>query len=234
MSRSRAVPTADALAKAEVLAEALPWLERFRGATVVVKYGGNAMTVAASCSAAFAEDVVFLRLAGLRPVVVHGGGPQINAMLDRLGVDQRVPRRPAGDHAGDHGRRADGAHRPGAARAGRADQRARPAARSASPGRTRTCSPPSGATVTVDGEALDLGLVGDVDRRPPGLRRPACSTTASSRSVSTIGVGRRTARCSTSTPTPPPPRWRSRWAPTSSSCSPTSRACTPTGPTATS
>jgi acetylglutamate kinase len=85
MSRSRAVPTADALAKAEVLAEALPWLERFRGATVVVKYGGNAMT-SAELQRAFAEDVVFLRLAGLRPVVVHGGGPQINAMLGRLGV----------------------------------------------------------------------------------------------------------------------------------------------------
>jgi acetylglutamate kinase len=86
MSRSRAVPTAEALAKAEVLAEALPWLERFRGATVVVKYGGNAMT-SPELQAAFAEDVVFLRLAGLRPVLVHGGGPQINAMLARLGVD---------------------------------------------------------------------------------------------------------------------------------------------------
>jgi acetylglutamate kinase len=79
------VPTADALAKAEVLAEALPWLERFRGATVVVKYGGNAMT-SPQLQSAFAGDVVFLRLAGLRPVVVHGGGPQINAMLARLGV----------------------------------------------------------------------------------------------------------------------------------------------------
>lgn len=85
MSRSRAVPTADALMKAEVLAEALPWLERFKGATVVVKYGGNAMTSPA-LQRAFAEDVVFLRLAGLRPVVVHGGGPQINAMLARLGI----------------------------------------------------------------------------------------------------------------------------------------------------
>lgn len=85
MSRSRAVPTADALTKAKVLAEALPWLERFTGATVVVKYGGNAMTSPA-LQRAFAEDVVFLRLAGLRPVVVHGGGPQITAMLARLGI----------------------------------------------------------------------------------------------------------------------------------------------------
>jgi acetylglutamate kinase len=76
----------DAAAKAGVLAEALPWLERWHGATVVVKYGGNAMTDDA-LKAGFAEDVLFLRLAGLRPVVVHGGGPQISAMLAKLGVD---------------------------------------------------------------------------------------------------------------------------------------------------
>ena len=76
----------DAGAKAAVLAEALPWLERWHGATVVVKYGGNAMTDDA-LKAGFAEDVLFLRLAGLRPVVVHGGGPQISAMLGRLGVE---------------------------------------------------------------------------------------------------------------------------------------------------
>jgi acetylglutamate kinase len=75
-----------ASAKAAVLAEALPWLERLHGTTVVVKYGGNAMTDDA-LKASFAEDIVFLRLAGLRPVVVHGGGPQISAMLGRLGVD---------------------------------------------------------------------------------------------------------------------------------------------------
>jgi len=75
-----------AAAKAAVLAEALPWLERWHGATIVVKYGGNAMTDD-DLKAGFAEDIVFLRLAGLRPVVVHGGGPQISAMLKRLGVD---------------------------------------------------------------------------------------------------------------------------------------------------
>jgi acetylglutamate kinase len=71
--------------RAAVLAEALPWLERFHGATIVVKYGGNAMTDLA-LQRAFAADIVFLRLAGLRPVVVHGGGPQVTAMLGRLGV----------------------------------------------------------------------------------------------------------------------------------------------------
>jgi acetylglutamate kinase len=74
-----------AQSKAATLVEALPWLERFRGALVVVKYGGNAMTDDA-LKAAFAQDIVFLRYAGLRPVVVHGGGPQIASMLDRLGL----------------------------------------------------------------------------------------------------------------------------------------------------
>jgi acetylglutamate kinase len=75
-----------ALDKARTLAQALPWLERFQGRTVVVKYGGNAM-VDDDLKRTFAEDVVFLRLAGLKPVVVHGGGPQITAMLDKLGVE---------------------------------------------------------------------------------------------------------------------------------------------------
>jgi acetylglutamate kinase len=76
---------AAALAKAATLIEALPWLHRFHGQTAVIKYGGHAMTDGA-LRAAFAQDVVFLRYAGLRPVVVHGGGPQISAHLERLGV----------------------------------------------------------------------------------------------------------------------------------------------------
>ncbi|MFB7799590.1 acetylglutamate kinase [Isoptericola sp. NPDC056134] len=71
--------------KAEVLLEALPWLQEFAGALVVVKYGGNAM-IDDRLKAAFAQDMVFLRQVGLRPVVVHGGGPQINAMLERLDI----------------------------------------------------------------------------------------------------------------------------------------------------
>ena len=74
-----------ALAKAATLIEALPWLDRFHGETVVIKFGGHAMADEA-LRLAFAQDVVFLRYAGLRPVVVHGGGPQISAQLDRLGV----------------------------------------------------------------------------------------------------------------------------------------------------
>ncbi|YAL82045.1 acetylglutamate kinase [Dermacoccaceae bacterium W4C1] len=71
--------------KAATLVEALPWLQRFRDSLVVVKYGGNAMTDD-HLKAAFAADIAFLRYAGLRVVVVHGGGPQIQTMLDRLGI----------------------------------------------------------------------------------------------------------------------------------------------------
>ncbi|GAB3954735.1 acetylglutamate kinase [Streptomyces sparsus] len=74
-----------ALPKARTLIEALPWLTRHHGKTVVIKFGGNAM-VDEELKAAFAQDVVFLRHAGLRPVVVHGGGPQISAQLDKLGL----------------------------------------------------------------------------------------------------------------------------------------------------
>jgi acetylglutamate kinase len=76
----------EATAKAATLIEALPWLARFHGETVVIKYGGHAMTDG-DLRAAFAQDLVFLRYAGLRPVVVHGGGPQISEHLDRLGIE---------------------------------------------------------------------------------------------------------------------------------------------------
>ena len=82
---SLSLDLAAAQAKAATLIEALPWLERFYGSTIVVKYGGHAMN-APELRRAFAADMVFLRYVGLRPVVVHGGGPQISAMLDRLGI----------------------------------------------------------------------------------------------------------------------------------------------------
>ncbi|MFJ5697617.1 acetylglutamate kinase [Arthrobacter sp. NPDC093139] len=76
----------DAQGKAGTLIEALPWIQRFAGTTMVIKYGGNAM-VNDELRRAFAEDVVFLHHVGIHPVVVHGGGPQINAMLSRLGIE---------------------------------------------------------------------------------------------------------------------------------------------------
>lgn len=72
------------IGKAETLIEALPWLERYAGSIVVVKYGGNAM-VNDELKRAFADDIVFLRRCGLKPVVVHGGGPQIDEALRRVG-----------------------------------------------------------------------------------------------------------------------------------------------------
>jgi len=149
-----------ALVKASTLAQALPWLERFQGATVVVKYGGNAMTDDA-LKRAFAEDVVFLRHAGLKPVVLHGGGPQITSMLERLGIETvfaggyRVTTPETMDIVrmvltGQVQREIVGlinAHGPYAVGLSGEDAR------------TFTGSP---REVLVDGEAIDVGLVGDV------------------------------------------------------------------------
>jgi acetylglutamate kinase len=149
-----------AVQKAAVLAEALPWLQRLHGATVVIKYGGNAM-LDDQLKQAFAQDMVFLRLAGLRPIVVHGGGPQINAMLDRLGIagDFRGGLRVTTPETidvvrmvlfGQVGRELVGlinAHGPFAVGISGEDAHLFTAAR---------------RTATVDGEQVDVGLVGDV------------------------------------------------------------------------
>ncbi|MEV0330240.1 acetylglutamate kinase [Micromonospora echinospora] len=149
-----------AQAKAATLIEALPWLARFAGATVVVKYGGNAM-VDPALKQAFATDMVFLRHAGLKPVVVHGGGPQISAMLGRLGIASefrgglRVTTPEAMDVVrmvlvGQVGRELVGlinAHGPFAVGLSGEDARLFTAVR---------------RPAWVDGEPVDVGLVGDV------------------------------------------------------------------------
>ena len=146
--------------KAAVLIEALPWLQRFHGSTVVIKYGGNAM-VDDRLKRAFAQDMVFLRLAGIRPVVVHGGGPQITAMLTRLGINGefrgglRVTTPETMDVVrmvlvGQVGRELVGlinAHGPYAVGISGEDANLFTAAR---------------RTATVDGQPVDIGLVGDV------------------------------------------------------------------------
>ncbi|GGJ06695.1 acetylglutamate kinase [Saccharopolyspora subtropica] len=151
---------ATAAEKANVLVEALPWLQRFHGATIVVKYGGNAM-VDDDLKRAFAQDMVFLRLAGLHPVVVHGGGPQITAMLDRLGIEGefrgglRVTSPETMDVVrmvlvGQVGRELVGLinqHGPYAVGMSGEDAQLFTAER---------------RTATVDGEQVDVGLVGDV------------------------------------------------------------------------
>jgi acetylglutamate kinase len=158
---------AAALEKAGLLVEALPWLERFHNKVVVIKYGGNAMTDE-SLQRAFAEDVVFLRYAGLRPVVVHGGGPQITAHLERLGIESVFE---AGHRVttpetmnvvrmvlvGQVQREIVGlinAHGPLAIGLSGED------------GNLFTAEPHQ---LTVDGENVDLGLVGDVSRVQPGI-----------------------------------------------------------------
>jgi acetylglutamate kinase len=91
-SSARDALTQDALAKARVLTEALPWISRFAGTTFVVKYGGAAMKEE-RLREDFARDIVLLRFVGIQVVVVHGGGPQIDAMLVKLGIE---PKRVAG------------------------------------------------------------------------------------------------------------------------------------------
>ncbi|WP_207843581.1 acetylglutamate kinase [Williamsia soli] len=149
-----------ALDKAHVLAEALPWLKRFSGKVIVVKYGGNAM-IDDQLKAAFAEDMVFLRTCGIHPVVVHGGGPQISAMLKRLDMTGefrggfRVTTPEVMDVVrmvlfGQVGRELVGlinAHGPYAVGISGEDAHLFTATR---------------RSVLVDGEATDIGLVGDV------------------------------------------------------------------------
>ncbi|WP_061964660.1 acetylglutamate kinase [Demequina aurantiaca] len=86
MSHDFELPDLSANQKVGVLIDAMPWIETYKGATVVIKYGGNAM-IDDELKRAFAQDVVHLRLLGLYPVVVHGGGPQISEMLTKLGIE---------------------------------------------------------------------------------------------------------------------------------------------------
>ena len=148
--------------KAEVLAEALPWLKQLHGKVVVIKYGGNAMTDDA-LRQAFAADMAFLRNCGIHPVVVHGGGPQITAMLRRLGIEGdfkggfRVTTPEVLDVArmvlfGQVGRELVNlinAHGPYAVGITGEDAQLFTAVR---------------RSVAVDGVATDIGLVGDVDK----------------------------------------------------------------------
>ncbi|MEU6583623.1 acetylglutamate kinase [Nocardia sp. NPDC046763] len=162
---SDVVKQLSALDKAHVLADALPWLQKFRDKIVVVKYGGNAM-IDDELKRAFAADMAFLRTVGVHPVVVHGGGPQISAMLKKLGMTGefrggfRVTTPEVMDVVrmvlfGQVGRELVGlinAHGPYAVGISGEDARLFTATR---------------RTVQVDGEATDIGLVGDVTEVKP-------------------------------------------------------------------
>ena len=80
--------TSEASKTAQVLTEALPYIRQFHGQTIVIKYGGNAMTEE-GLKNSFARDVVLMKLVGINPVIVHGGGPQIGALLDKLNIESR-------------------------------------------------------------------------------------------------------------------------------------------------
>ena len=156
---------AGVIGKAETLIEALPWLEQYAGKVVVIKYGGNAM-VNDELKRAFADDIVFLRRCGLKPVVVHGGGPQISSMLQRLGIPSefrgglRVTSPEAMDVVrmvlvGQVGRELVGllnAHGPLAVGLSGEDAGLFTATRRG---------------ITIDGKHVDIGLVGDVTQVRP-------------------------------------------------------------------
>ncbi|MET4060116.1 acetylglutamate kinase [Arthrobacter sp. UYP6] len=170
--------------KAATLIEALPWIQRFAGSIMVIKYGGNAM-VNDDLRRAFAEDIVFLHHVGVHPVVVHGGGPQISSLLERLGIKSefkgglRVTTPEAMDAVrmvltGQVGRELVGminAHGPYAVGLSGEDGGLLQATR---------------IGTVVDGEEVDLGLVGEVTGVNPGAivdlldagRIPVISTVA--------------------------------------------------------
>ena len=190
MTRDRAV----LLSKAATLVEALPWLERFYGSVVVVKYGGHAMADPA-LARTFAEDVVFLRYAGLRPVVVHGGGPQITAHLDRLGISSEF-------RGGLRVTTPEAMREVRMVLVGQVNQDVVNLVNAHGPFAVGMSGQDGGLftaerrTVSVDGQEVDLGLVGDVVEVDPGALRvllddgriPVVATVATGRDGQTYNV----------------------------------------------
>lgn len=164
---SATISALDAAAKASVLIESLPWLQQFAGTTMVVKFGGNAM-VDDDLKRAFAEDMVYLRHAGIRPVVVHGGGPQISAELAKRGIPSEfkaglrvttpevmaVVRDVLGGEV--NGELVDLINRHGSYGVGLSGE-----SQDLFGGRRRTAE--------IDGESVDIGLVGDVVEVDPAV-----------------------------------------------------------------
>ena len=194
--------------KAEILAQALPYIRKFHGKTIVIKYGGNAMTDPA-LQQDFAEDVVLLKLVGMNPVVVHGGGPQIEEALAKIGKKGDVHPGHARHRRRDDGSRRVGAGRRGAAGHRRPDQRRR--RQGGGPDRPRRRPDPRAASCKHDGpERPDQGA-----RRRPGRRhrldRPERRQGAAGRRIhpgrSARSASARTTRATTSTPTSSPASW---------------------------
>lgn len=106
--------------RAQTLVQALPYIQKFYGKTIVVKYGGNAM-INNDLFAAVMEDIVLLNLVGVKVVLVHGGGPEISEILDRMGIESLLYQRPALHYQRDHACGADGAVRQGEQKSGGSD-----------------------------------------------------------------------------------------------------------------
>jgi acetylglutamate kinase len=188
-----------ATAKADTLIEALPWLDRFHGEVVVIKYGGHAMTDE-DLRMGFAQDLVFLRYAGLRPVVVHGGGPQVTEFLERLGIESTFTA----------GLRVTTPETIDVVRmvlAGKVNKdivglvnRYRPFAVGLS-GEDANLFTAVRKLAVVNGEAVDIGLVGDIVRTDPGAvkaliddgRIPVVSSVARGENGETFNVNADTA-----------------------------------------
>ena len=197
----------DAALKARILAEALPYIQRFHGKTIVVKFGGNAMTDDA-LKAGFARDVVLLKLVGMNPVVVHGGGPQIEQLLAAARQEGRVRPGHARHRRRDHGRGRDGARRHRSTRrsstlinqaGGKAvgltgqDGALHPRAQDAAAGKD-------------NGRAVDIGQVGEIESIDPAI----ISCARAGRLHPGDGADRRRRRRrppTTSTPTWSPASW---------------------------
>ena len=158
---------ADAQKKAQILSEALPYIKRFHRKTIVVKYGGNAM-IDDELKRSFARDVVLLKLVGMYPVIVHGGGPQINEMLERLGKKGEFVKgmRVTDQETMDIVEMVLGAHvnkeivslinEAGGKAVGLT-------------GRDGGLIRARKLVIDADGESLDLGLVGEIDSVDPGV-----------------------------------------------------------------
>ncbi len=155
--------------KAQILAEALPYIQRFHDKTIIIKYGGNAMTEP-TLKAGFARDVVMLKLVGMNPVIVHGGGPQIGDLLKKMGIESEFRQ---GMRVTDEKR--DERRRDGTGRVEPGDRRPhqparRQGGRAHRAGRRVHPRPQDAAQVRNQaGEFVDIGLVGEIERIDPEI-----------------------------------------------------------------
>jgi acetylglutamate kinase len=201
-------PAVDVLEKAHVLAEAMPYIREFSGKTVVIKYGGHAMEDPALADL-FAQDVVLMRLVGMNPVVVHGGGPQISDLMRRLGKEPEFV----------DGLRVTDAESVDIVRMALVGKVNREivAALNQHGSLAVGLSGEDAGLIKVEMRDERLGFVGDVTSIDASIVQKLCNEDSG--------------RPTTSTPTPSPARSRSRCRPRSSCTSPTSTASTPTTPT---